>query len=109
VTSLAAGWAAQDYVPVRLTPGRGRYEAQRRCAACRAGMRGKGRRFWVHAEKLEVYHVGAGKALFSTTQPVAARQPVKAQIGAADERGEAPLGETIELHDLRCHISISQP
>jgi hypothetical protein len=30
VTALAAGWAAADYAPVRLVPGRGRFEAQRR-------------------------------------------------------------------------------
>lgn len=106
VTSLAAGWTADDYVPVRLTPGQGRYEAQRRCAACRVGLKSKSRHFWVHEAAADVYHVGACKVLFSTMQPVAAGQPVRVQkVLLTSEVGRC-LEDVLELYDLRWQIEL---
>jgi len=106
VTSLAANWTAGDYVPVRLTPGQGRYEAQRRCAACRVGLKRKSRHFWVHPEQLAVYHVGACKVLYSTMQPVAAGRSVTVQkVLMTSEVGRA-VADLVDLYDLRWQIEL---
>lgn len=106
ITTKAATWTAADYVPVRLTPGQGRYVAQRRSAACRTGLTRKSRHFWVHAETLDVYHVGTARVLFSTMQPVQAGQPVVVQKVLLTSDRRRSVAELIELYDLRWQIEL---
>src|SRR5262249_39782364 len=106
VEGLAASWTADDYVPGRLTPGEGRYAAQRRCAACRVGLRRKSRQFWVHQERLDVHNVGACKVLFSTMQPVRAGQAVKAQKVLLTSEVGRGVEDIIELYDLRWQVEL---
>jgi hypothetical protein len=106
VTARAADWTANDYVPVRLTPGTGRYVAQRRAAACRTGLRRKTRVFWVHDETLEVFHVGTARVLYSTMHPPPAGQPVTVQKVLLSNDHQRPVTELIELYDLRWQIEL---
>lgn len=106
VTALAAEWTATDYVPVRLTPGQGRFEAQRRAAACRVGLTRKGRQFWVHQETLEVYHVGTARVLYSTMKPAEAGRPVEVQKVLLTSELARPLEDVIALYDLRWQIEL---
>jgi hypothetical protein len=106
VTSLAAGWAAQDYTPVRLTPGAGRYEAQRRAAACRVGLKKKSRTFWVHHEDLEVHNVGTARVLYSTMHEPAAGQAVKPQKVLLSNDTRRSVAALVELYDLRWQIEL---
>ena len=106
VTTRATTWTAQDYLPVRLTPGQGRYVAQRRSAACRTGLRRKSRQFWVHAETLDVYHVGTARVLFSTMQPVPAGKPVVVQKVLLTSDQRRSVADVVELYDLRWQIEL---
>jgi Transposase DDE domain len=106
VTDLAAGWAAESYTPVRLTPGTGRYQAQRRAAACRTGLRRKGRTFWVHLEDLEVHNVGTARVLYSTLHEPAAGQAVKPQKVLLSNDQSRSVAELVELYDLRWQIEL---
>jgi hypothetical protein len=106
VTTLADDWSAADYVPVRLTPGEGRYQAQRRPAACRLGLRRKSREFWVHAEQLDMHNVGTVRVLFSTMQKPAAGQAVKVQKALLTSNLTLRIEDIIELYDLRWQIEL---
>jgi DDE family transposase len=106
VTDLAAGWATQDYTPVRLTPGTGRYQAQRRAAACRTGLRRKGRTFWVHLEDLEVHNVGTARVLYSTMHEPAAGQAVRPQKVLLCNDRQRDAAELVELYDLRWQVEL---
>jgi len=106
VTDLAAHWVAEDYTPVRLTPGTGRYQAQRRAAACRTGLTRKGRTFWVHRADLVVHNVGTACVLYSTMQEPAAGQavvPHKVLLCNDPRRSTAAV---LELYDLRWQIEL---
>jgi hypothetical protein len=106
VTALAAAWKATDYTPVRLTPGQGRYEAQRRSAACRTGLTRKSRQFWVHAATVDVHHVGTARVLFSTMQPVRAGQSVVVQKVLLTNDRRRGVADLIDLYDLRWQIEL---
>src|SRR5205807_9540347 len=106
VTELAAAWAAQDYTPVRLTPGEGRYEAQRRAAACRVGLRKKSRTFWVHAEDLVVHNVGTARVLYSTMHEPVAGQAVRPQKVLLSNDRRRSVAELVELYDLRWQLEL---
>src|SRR3954451_24652070 len=79
VKLLAERCTAEQYVPVRLTPGQGPYVAQRRAAACRVGPKAKTRTYWVHEEHCNVHNVGEARVFFSTSQTIDKGQPVKVQ------------------------------
>jgi hypothetical protein len=106
VSSLATRWTAQDYTPVRLTPGQGPYVAQRRAAACRVGLTRKARHFWVHAETLDVQNVGTCVVLFSTMKPVQVGQSVQVQKVLLSSEVERSVEDLIELYDLRWQIEL---
>lgn len=106
VLSLATGWSADGFAPVRLTPGQGRYVAQRREARCRLGPHAKSRTFWVHTEQLDLHRVGVVQAVFSTMIEPKAGKPVVVQkvLMAEDLPGDA--AEVVELYDLRWQIEL---
>jgi Transposase DDE domain len=106
VLSLATPCVAEQYVPVRLTPGIGPFVAQRRSAACRVGPKAKTRTFWVHEERCCVHNVGSTRVLFSTKQLPAAGQPVKAQKVLLTNDLERTIAELIEIYDLRWQVEL---
>lgn len=106
VTELAARWTAQDYTPLRLTPGKGRYEAQRRAAVCRVGLTRKSRTFWVHHEDLVVHNVGTARVLYSTMHEPVAGQAVKPQKVLLSNDPRRSVAALVELYDLRWQIEL---
>ena len=67
VSSLAKELQAEQFTPVRLTPGRGSFVAQRRVARCRLGPKVKTRTYYVHQERRAVHSLGDVQLVFSTT------------------------------------------
>ena len=106
VTSLAVNCMADQYVPVKLTPGQGAYVAQRRAAACRVGPKAKTRTFWVHEERCTVNNVGEVRVLFSTKQTPVAGQPVKTQKVLMTNDPSRTIEDIIEIYDLRWQIEL---
>ena len=106
VTALAADWKAEAFVPVQLTPGQGRYQAQHRCASCRVGRKRKSRTFWVHQEDLLVQQAGAVRVLYSTMAEPAAGQAVCVQkVLMTNDRGRS-AADLVDLYDLRWQIEL---
>jgi len=103
---LAANYTAEQYVPIRLTPGQGPYVAQRRAAACRVGPKAKTRTYWVHEERCCVHNVGKARVLFSTSQTIVAGQPVKVQKVLLSNDLERGIEDIIEIYDLRWQIEL---
>jgi hypothetical protein len=106
VKLLAERCTAEQYVPVRLTPGQGPYVAQRRAAACRVGPKAKTRTYWVHEERCCVHNVGDARVLFSTSQAIVKGQPVKVQKILLSNDLERPIEDIIEIYDLRWQIEL---
>ncbi len=79
VWSLASAFQTQQFAPVKLIPGKGRYVAQRRAAACRIGRKAKTRTFYVHRERLTVHSVGEVQMIFSTMLQPQRGKPVEIQ------------------------------
>lgn len=106
VRLLAASLTAEQYVPVRLTPGQGPYVAQRRAAACRVGPKAKTRTFWVHQERRCVHNVGAARVLFSTGKEPVAGRPVEVQKVLLSNDLERSIEDIIEIYTLRWQIEL---
>ncbi len=106
VQSLAAGCTAEQYVPIRLTPGQGPYAAQRRASAGRVGPKAKTRTFWVHEERCDVYKVGLARVLFSTSKAIVAGQRVEVQKVLLSNDLERTTEDIIEIYDLRWQIEL---
>jgi hypothetical protein len=106
VQLLADNCTAEQYVPVRLTPGQGPYVAQRRAAACRVGPKAKTRTYWVHEERCLVHNVGQTRVLFSTSQAIVKGQPVKVQKILLSNDLERRIEDIIEIYDLRWQIEL---
>ena len=106
VKSLAERCTAEQYVPVRLTPGQGPYVAQRRAAACRVGPKAKTRTYWVHEERCVVHNVGETRVLFSTSQAIVKGQPVKVQKILMTNDLDSRTEDIIEIYDLRWQIEL---
>lgn len=108
VSSRINDLTARQFSPVRLTPGKGDYVAQRRVAACRIGPKAKTRTFFAHKERLQVHSVGKVQVVFSTKE--------KPQNGKPIERDKTKILMTndltsstatiVELYDLRWQIEL---
>lgn len=106
VWSLVSGFSADQFAPVRLTPGKGRFVAQRRVARCRIGPKAKSRTFYVHQERQTVQSVGDVQLVFSTKDPPKPGKPVPVQkiLMTNDLKLSAAL--MVELYDLRWQIEL---
>jgi hypothetical protein len=108
VSSRLLDLTAGQFSPVRLTPGKGKYVAQRRIAVCRIGPKAKTRTFHVHQERLQVHSVGEVQVVFSTKE--------KPRDGKRIEREKTKIlmtndltlsvAEIVELYDLRWQIEL---
>jgi hypothetical protein len=106
VWSLAATFTANQFVPVKLTPGKGRFVAQRRVAACRLGRKVKTRTFYVHQERLTVHSVGEVQVVFSTMKEPQRGKPVDVQKVLITNDLKFSAAQIVELYDLRWQIEL---
>jgi Transposase DDE domain len=106
VSSLAAGWTAEDYQAVRLVPGQGVYAAQQRAAHCRVGPQAKARTFWVHPERRAVHNVGDVLLVFSTKEQPLTGQAVKVQKVLLSNGVGLTAAEVVTLYSLRWQIEL---
>jgi DDE family transposase len=67
VASLLEKFRFQQFVPIRLQPGKGPWAALRRTAPCRLGSKTKPRTYYVHQERRDVHSLGVVQIVFSTT------------------------------------------
>ena len=106
VWSLVSGFRASQFAAVRLTPGKGRFVAQRRVAACRIGPKVKSRTFYVHKERRDVQSVGDVQLVFSTTIEPKAGKPVAIQKILMTNDLSLSAATIVELYDLRWQIEL---
>jgi hypothetical protein len=106
VMSLVESCTTEQFVPVKLTPGKGPFVAQRRAAACRVGRNAKTRTFWVHEERCNVHNVGAARVFFSTGKEPEAGQKVKVQKVLMTNDLERSIEDITEIYDLRWQIEL---
>lgn len=106
VSSLTSGFRAHQFAPIKLTPGKGRLEAQRRTAACRVGRKAKSRTFYAHAEKLFVQGPGEVQVVFSTMQQPKPGKPVDVQKKLMTNDLTLSVEMIVELYDLRWQIEL---
>jgi hypothetical protein len=104
LSELTAG----QFSPVRLTPGKGKYVAQRRVAACRIGPKAKTRTFYAHRERLQVHSVGKVQVVFSTKEKPENGKPIKRDKTKMLMTNDLTLSvaEIVELYDLRWQIEL---
>lgn len=108
VSSRLSDLKARQFSPVRLTPGKGKYVAQRRVAACRIGPKAKTRTFYAHKESLQVHSVGKVQVVFSTKEKPKNGKPIerdKTKILMTNDL-TLSMAEIIELYDLRWQIEL---
>jgi hypothetical protein len=106
VWSLVSGFRASQFAVVRLTPGQGRFVAQRRVAACRIGPKVKSRTFYVHQERRNVQSVGDVQLVFSTTIQPQPGKPVVVQKILMTNDLLLSAAMIVELYDLRWQIEL---
>jgi hypothetical protein len=111
VSSRINDLTADSFSPVRLTPGKGDYVAQRRVAACRIGPKAKTRTFYAHKERLQVHSVGKVQVVFSTKEKPQNGRPIERDKTKILMTNDLTLStaEIVELYDLRWQIEVYQP
>lgn len=106
VLSLVSGLRAHQFAPVKLTPSKGRFVAQRRASACRMGRKAKSRTFYVHQKRLTVHAVGEVQVVFSTTKQPKRGKPVEVQKVLMTNDLKLSAALMVELYDLRWQIEL---
>jgi transposase len=106
VLSLRSGLRASQFASIKLTPGKGKYAAQRRAAACRVGRKRKPRIYYAHQKKLTLYTLGEVQVVFSTTHKPQNGKPVEVQKTLIANDLTLSLQEIVELYDLRWQIEL---
>jgi hypothetical protein len=106
VWSLVEDSSAEQFAPVRLTPAKGPWVAQRRVARCRLGPKAKARTFYVHQERRAVHSVGDVHLVFSSKVKPKPGEPVCVQkiLMTNDPRRQAAA--VVALYDLRWQIEL---
>lgn len=106
VWSLVAELKAEDFTPVRLTPGQGRFVAQRRIARCRLGPKVKTRTFYVHRERRLVHSLGDVQLVFSTKVKPEEGVGVTVQKILVSNDHKRTTADLVELYTLRWQIEL---
>jgi hypothetical protein len=99
---------APQFSPIRLTPAKGDYVAQRRVSACRIGPKAKTRTFYATKERLTVHNVGKVQVVFSTKEKPQNGKPIerdKTKILMTNNL-KLSMAEIVELYDLRWQIEL---
>jgi hypothetical protein len=106
VRTLLAQMTAQQFVPVRLEPTKGRFVAQRRLSACRLGPKVKTRTFYVHAETHAVHSVGTVQLAFSCKEQPSADKPIALAKILMTNNLRLSEAEIVEIYSLRWQIEL---
>lgn len=108
VSSRISTMTARQFSPIRLTPTKGDYVAQRRVSACRIGPKAKTRTFYAHKERLDVHNVGKVQVVFSTKDKPQNGKPIDRQKTKILMTNNLRLStaEIVELYDLRWQIEL---
>jgi hypothetical protein len=106
VWSLAKELRAQQFTPVRLTPGQGAFVAQRRVARCRLGPKVKTRTFYVHRERRVVHSLGEVQLVFSTKVKPNEGVAVEVQKILVSNDLKRSAAALVELYSLRWQIEL---
>jgi hypothetical protein len=106
VRSLVENFSASQFAPVRLTPGTGRFVAQRRIARCRLGPKVKTRTWYVHGERRKVHSVGEVQIVFSTKEQPKRGKPVQVAKILMTNDCTRSVAEVVELYTLRWQIEL---
>jgi hypothetical protein len=106
VWSLVKDLTAQQFTPVRLTPGQGPFVAQRRVARCRLGPKVKTRTFYVHRERRAVPSVGDVQLVFSTKVKPTPGVAVEVQKILMTNDRQRTAAAVVELYALRWQIEL---
>jgi hypothetical protein len=108
LSSRISDLSSRQFSPIRLTPAKGDYVAQRRVSACRIGPRAKTRTFYAKQERLSVHNVGQVQVVFSTKEKPTNGKPIergKTKILLTNNL-KLSLAEIVELYDLRWQIEL---
>jgi hypothetical protein len=106
VRSLVQELQAEQFAPVRLTPGQDAFVAQRRVARCRLGPKVKSRTFYVHRERRAVHSVGEVQLVFSTKVKPTPGQTVAVQKILMTNDRQRSAAAVVELYTLRWQIEL---
>jgi DDE family transposase len=106
VRSLLEKFSASQFAPVRLTPGQGRFVAQRRIARCRLGPKVKTRTWYVHEERRKVHSVGEVQLVFSAKEEPKRGKPVQVEKILMTNDCTRSVAEVVELYTLRWQIEL---
>src|SRR5688572_373450 len=106
VRSLVEEFSVQQFAPVRLRPGQGRFVAQRRVARCRLGPKVKTRTWYVHGERRAVHSVGEVQVVFSAKELPQRGKPVQVEKILMTNDCKRPVAEIVELYTLRWQIEL---
>jgi hypothetical protein len=108
VSSRISDMTARQFSPIRLTPTKGGYVAQRRVSLCRIGPKAKTRTFYAHKERLDVHNVGKVQVVFSTKDKPQNGKPIDRQKTKILMTNNLKLStaEIVELYDLRWQIEL---
>jgi Transposase DDE domain len=106
VRSLLEKFSASQFAPVRLTPGKGRFVAQRRIARCRLGPKVKTRTWYVHGERRQVHSVGEVQIVFSAKEEPKRGKPVQVEKILITNDCRRSVAEVVELYTLRWQIEL---
>jgi Transposase DDE domain len=106
VRSLVEEFSANQFAPVRLTPGQGTFVEKRRIARCRLGPKVKTRTLYVHRERREVHSVGEVQLVFSTKERPKRGQAVQVQKILMTNDRKRSAAEVVELYTLRWQIEL---
>jgi hypothetical protein len=106
VWSLVKELKAEQFTPVRLTPGQGSFVAQRRVARCRLGPKVKTRTFYVHRERRAVHSLGDVQLVFSTKVKPELGVAVDVQKILVTNDLKRTAAAVVELYSLRWQIEL---
>jgi hypothetical protein len=106
VRTLVSEMTADQFVPVRLNPNKGRFVAQRRLSRCRIGPKVKSRTFYVHSETREVHSIGMAQLVFSCKEQPKNDKPIPLSKILVTNNLTLKPSEVVELYSLRWQIEL---
>jgi SRSO17 transposase len=106
VRTLLSEMKADQFVPVRLNPNKGRFVAQRRLSRCRIGPKVKSRTFYVRSETREVHSIGMAQLVFSCKEQPKNGKPIPLSKILVTNNLTLKPGEVVEMYSLRWQIEL---
>jgi hypothetical protein len=106
VRTLVSKMTADQFVPVKLEPTKGRFVAQRRLSACRLGPKVKTRTFYVHTEIQEVHSIGKVQLAFSCKEQPSNDKPIPLAKILMTNDLTMSAADVVEIYSLRWQIEL---